>query len=140
MQKISSIHQFILEIQQISQPCNLISQEHFASYLRNRIFFQVCDLCRNITNNIKFHYRPNSGKINDQIFQKNVLTHFPHYLEKKSQSRTPCQNLGKTNGPIRRKRLDRRTDRQTLFHKTLSATSGVPKLISSAIRISDLIL
>ena len=30
--------------------------------------FQIEDLCRNIANNINFHYRTNSGKLNNQIF------------------------------------------------------------------------
>ena len=37
-----------------------ISQKHY--------FFQIEDLYRNTANNINFHYRANSGKINDQIF------------------------------------------------------------------------
>ena len=32
-------------------------------------FFQIWDLCRNSTNDINFHYKTNSRKINDQIFQ-----------------------------------------------------------------------
>ena len=43
----------------------------------------------------------------------------------------PCQNLEKVNDTIQRKRLDRRkdgrTDRQTLFYRTLPATAGGPK-------------
>ena len=39
-------------------------------------FFQKSDLCRNTANNINFHYRANSLKINDKIFQ---------YIQKK-----PC--------------------------------------------------
>ena len=31
-------------------------------------FSQIWDLCRNIANNINFHYRTTSVKINDQIF------------------------------------------------------------------------
>ena len=34
------------------------------------IISQEPDLCRYIVNNINFHYRPNSTKINDQFFQK----------------------------------------------------------------------
>ena len=32
-------------------------------------YSQISDLCRNTVNNISFHYRTNSVKINDQIFQ-----------------------------------------------------------------------
>ena len=32
-------------------------------------FSHVWDLCRNTNNNLNSHYRPNSVKINDQIFQ-----------------------------------------------------------------------
>ena len=32
-------------------------------------FSQTCDLCRNLANNINFHYRPNSVKIKDKSFQ-----------------------------------------------------------------------
>ena len=49
-----------------------ISQEHK--------FSQIWDLCRNTGNNMNFHYRSNSVKINDQIFEeieKNMfLAHF----------------------------------------------------------------
>ena len=31
------------------------------------------DLCRNTANNINFHYRTNSVKINDQMFQKTLF-------------------------------------------------------------------
>ena len=32
-------------------------------------FSQTCNLCRNLANNINFHYRPNSVKINAKSFQ-----------------------------------------------------------------------
>ena len=32
-------------------------------------FSQTWDMCKNIADNINFHYKPNSGKINDLIFQ-----------------------------------------------------------------------
>ena len=32
-------------------------------------FSEVWALCSNIANNINFHFRPNLGNINDQIFQ-----------------------------------------------------------------------
>lgn len=40
----------------------MIGREHFAPYLRNQIFSQIWDLYKNVTNNIKFRYRPNSEK------------------------------------------------------------------------------
>ena len=52
----------------LKQSCNLIGWEHFSLYLRNQNFSQIWDLCRNTVNNINFHYRSNSVKINDQIF------------------------------------------------------------------------
>ena len=53
----------------LKQSCNLIGWEHFSLYLRNQNFSQIWDLCRNTVNNINFHYRTNSIKINDNIFQ-----------------------------------------------------------------------
>ena len=35
---------------------------------QQQYFFQIEDLYRNKANNINFHYRANSEKINDQIF------------------------------------------------------------------------
>ena len=32
-------------------------------------FSRIWDLCRNLANNINFHYRPNSDEINDYFFQ-----------------------------------------------------------------------
>ena len=88
--------------------CNLTGWEHFGPYLRN------LDLCRK-TENINFHYRTNSVKINDKIFeyiQKTLfLARFPNFGGKKFFS-------GKSHGflaplPKLRKRLDRRTDGRT---------------------------
>ena len=46
-------------------------------------FFQIEDWCRNRANNINFHYRTTSGKINDQIFlyiQNTLfLAHLPNF-------------------------------------------------------------
>ena len=39
---------------------------------------------------------------------------------------SPCQKLEKTNDQIPRKLLNRRTDGQTLFHRTLPAAAGGP--------------
>ena len=47
-------------------------------------FSQLWDLCRNTANNIYFHYRINSVKINDQINSKNpVFSIFPNFRGKK---------------------------------------------------------
>ena len=47
-------------------------------------FSQAQDFCRNIGNNITFHYRSNSGKTNDQMFHSKDLffTHFPHSFQR----------------------------------------------------------
>ena len=88
-------------------------------------FSQIWDFCRNKANNIHFHYRTNSVKINGNIFQyiQKVLflAHFPNFWGKKFFLENPalscttgflvsCQNLEKTNDTIPRKRPDRRKD------------------------------
>ena len=139
MQKISSFHQFILEIQPILESCDQTGHIHSAhahpksfwstfnlcelvstwkklgyfidlfwrySWLKilqsdwlrtfwpisqEPEFSQMWDLCRNTANNINFHYRKHSVKINDKMFQhiqKNpvfgpFLTHFPNFWSKK---------------------------------------------------------
>ena len=96
-------------------------------------FSQTWDLCRNTANNISFHYRTNSVKINNQIFQyiqkTLVLAHVwficPNFgatifsLLKIRLScttaygfPTPCQNSEKTNDTIPRKCHDRRMGRR----------------------------
>ena len=88
---------------------------------------------RNTANNRNFHYRTNSVKINDRIFQyiqKNpvfgpFLSHFHNFWGKKiflgnpALSRTTsygflasCQNLEKTNDKIPRKHPDGQKDRR----------------------------
>ena len=112
-------------------------------------FSQIRDLCRNTVNNINFHYRTNSAKINDKFskYSKNpvigpFLVHFLNFggkkffLENLVLLRTtsygflaPCQNLEKTNDTIPRKRLtEGREDGQTLFHRALPATTRGPKM------------
>ena len=62
----------------------------FLSISQEPEFSQIWDLCRNITNNIHFHYRTNSVRINDKIFhiQKTLfLAHFPNFWDKKFFSR-----------------------------------------------------
>ena len=97
-------------------------------------FSWIWDLCRNTANNITFHYRTNSVKINDQIFQwikKTLfLTHFwsifpisgakNSFPENPAMSSTtsygflaPCRNLEKNNDIIPRKRPDRRKEGRT---------------------------
>ena len=51
-------------------------------------FSQIEDLYRNTVNNINFHYRTNSGEINDQIFLqiqktcfRTIFAHFPSFWE-----------------------------------------------------------
>ena len=51
-------------------------------------FSQIEDLYRNTVNNINFHYRTNSGEINDQIFLqiqktcfRTIFPHFPSFWE-----------------------------------------------------------
>ena len=111
------------------------------------VFSQTWDLCRNIANNILFHYRTYSVKINDKIFQyiqkALFLAHFPNFVGKKLFLENPalshttsygclasCQNLEKTKDTIPRKRPDRRKDGwkdgQTLFHRNLPANAGGP--------------
>ena len=51
-------------------------------------FSQIEDLYGNTVNNINFHYRTNSGEINDQIFLqiqktcfRTIFAHFPSFWE-----------------------------------------------------------
>ena len=86
MQKISSSHIFIIEMQSILESGDQTGHTHFwpcpPKYLeilqswlvlswpisQEQSFYQIWDMCRNTTNNVNFHYRTNSVKINDQIF------------------------------------------------------------------------
>ena len=150
MKKIRLFHGFVLEIWLIKKSCNLVDWEHFGPYLTKKKFSQTWDLYRNTANNISFHYRTNSVKINDQIFQQiqktlflaYFLVHFPNFGGKTFFPENlalygflpQCQNLEKTNDAILRKCLDRWKDRgmegwkdkQTLFYRTLLATTGGP--------------
>ena len=87
---------------------------------------QIYNFRRFITNNINFHYWPNSGKINDIFFNKLKKIFFwpiflifwaKHFFQKiqllhtiSYQSPTPCHNLEKNNNPIPRKFLHRKTN------------------------------
>ena len=107
------------------------------------------DLCRNTANNINFHYRTNSVKINDQMFQKTLfLARFcpilpilgakNFFAENSAVSRTiwyrflsAYWNLEKTNDTIPRKGLNRQNyrwkDGQTLFYRAPLAPAGDSK-------------
>ena len=95
---------------------------------------RIWDLCRNTANNINFHYRTNSVKINGKFFQyikKSpvfgcFLARFPNFGSKKKISgnltpshTTSCgflasfQNFEKTNDAIPRKCLDKWKDVRT---------------------------
>ena len=98
-------------------------------------FSQIWHLSNNIASNIKFHYKPNSVKNNDQIFNKlNIfLAYFPHFLGKIFFSEnsalsykfpTACKKSEKTNEPILKflvanGQTDRRTDGHSQIHRTL---------------------
>ena len=115
-------------------------------------FSQIWDLSRNTANIINSHYRTNSVKINDTIFQYIQKTAFGTFsqfwggekisLENPALSHptsygylASCQNLEKTNDTITRKclgrrkdgRMEGRKDGQTLFHRTLLANTRGPK-------------
>ena len=78
-------------------------------------FSPIWDLSRNTANNINFHYRTNSVKIDDKIFQ-----YFGCHAQNPALSCTTsycflasCQNLEKTNDTIPGKCPDRRKDGRT---------------------------
>ena len=83
-------HWFVLEIWLIKSSCNLTGWEHFKLSQEENIL-QIWDLCRNTANNMNFHYRTNSVKMNDQNFSINsknpisgpFLVHFPSFWGKK---------------------------------------------------------
>ena len=68
---------------------------------------------------------PTSGAKNFFLENLTVTHNFIGFL-------APCQNLERTNDAIPQKHPDRRKDgqkdRQTLFHRTLSATARGPKM------------
>ena len=111
--------------------------ENILDHISETKFSQIWDLCRKIANNIHFHYKTNSVKINDKfslyIKKPLFLAYFPNswgkffFLVNPALSRrtsygflASCQNLEKTNDTVPRKR----PDRQTLFHRTLPANAG----------------
>ena len=150
MKKIRLFHGFVLEIWLIKKSCNLVDWEHFGPYLTKKKFSQTWDLYRNTANNISFHYRTKFSKNQWPNFSTNsknpvfglFLVHFPNFGGKIFFPENlalygflpQCQNLEKTNDAILRKCLDRWKDRgmegwkdkQTLFYRTLLATTGGP--------------
>ena len=111
--------------------------ENILAHMQELKLSQIWNGCRNAANNINFHYRINSVRINDKIFSINsknpvfgtFLVCFPNFGGKiffsgKSGSVThnfiwsssKCQNLEKTiqfKDTIPRKCLDRRLDGRT---------------------------
>ena len=130
-------------------------------------FSQIRDLCRNIANNIHFHYRTNSVKINNKIFQyiKKTLffAHFwpifpifgakNFFLENPALSCTTsygflasCQNVEKTNDKFLPRQTkgnawtDQRTDGRRdrpYFIGPFQLTPGVRKTIAYHKEISS---
>ena len=101
---------------------------------QEQTFSQIWGLCRNTANNINFHYRSNSVKINDQISQQiEKILFFAHFWpifpilgakkffpEYPALPRTtshgilaPCQISEKANDAIPRKRLEKWTNGKT---------------------------
>ena len=91
--------------------------------------FQIWYLCRNTVNNINFHYRTNSAKINDKVFNKFKTPYFWHIFPileaknffKKIRICTTQLHMGfkhhakilkKTNDPIPQNCPDRRSEQQ----------------------------
>ena len=116
---------------------------HRYQLAKNQLWIRV----RTQQNNINFHLRKNSDKINDEIFEKfkknyfwasfQIFGHQIFFQKNPALSRTisyvflaPCHNLEKTNDPIPRKCPDRRkgwrTEGQSLFYRTLLVTAGTP--------------
>ena len=130
MQKIRLFHWFVLDIGWLKNP-GIWLAENILAHIQKQEFSQIWDLCSSTANNINFHYRPTSVKINDQIFhqvQKTLFltlfgSIFPIFEAKKifpeipALSHTtsygflaPCQNLEKIDYTIPRKCPDRRKD------------------------------
>ena len=105
MQKINLFHLFILETVNF-KPQNQNGHTHFLNLYQpaknhptssifsvdsvndtfwpislKHNFSQIWDLCRNTSNNIKFHYRTNLVKINNQILQEFHETVFSQFFQ-----------------------------------------------------------
>ena len=61
---------------------------------------------------------------------KKIFLENPTVMHNSHGILAPYQNLEKTNDTIPRKRPDRQKDGQTLFYRTLPATTGAPMLPS----------
>ena len=121
----------------------------FRSISQEEKFPQIGDLCRNTANNISFHYRTNSVKIKWSIFSINwkynvfgpFFGHFLNFGGKKNfpeKSGSVMHNFiwvliiqlhenACTNGKMEEwteRWKDRQKARQTLFYRTLRATTG----------------
>ena len=117
------------------------------------------DLCKNKANR-NFHYRPNSVKINDQIFKNLFLTHFRPilpisrakkifpkkiFLENLALSCTisdeilaPCKNLEKLKTQFQENvRTDGRTEGRT--DSILKEASGYRQCPKRALKNSDIL-
>ena len=67
-------------------------------------FFPIWDLCRDIDNNINFHYRTNLEKNNIKTYLQIQINLFLPLPGTTSYGfLTKCQNLGKINDPVSRK-------------------------------------
>ena len=94
--KIRLFHWFVLEILLIKKSCNLIGWEYFGQYLRNKNFHKYVGICRNIANNITFHYITNSvkkfmtkvvNKLKKPCFWP-IFSPFSQFLGKKTEGQT----------------------------------------------------
>ena len=115
----------------LKKSCNWLA-ENSSAHIRGTKFSQIRILCRSTANNINFHYRSTSVKINDQIFQqiqkilflslfRSVLPifgakkNFPENLVLPCTTSygflAQCQNSEKINDTLPRNCLDRWKDR-----------------------------
>ena len=101
--------------------------ESILAYISETRFFPNVGFAQE--NNIFFHYRINSVKINDQIFlqiQKTLFLAF--FWSMYNPPPPPFLWYSSMKNPRKmEERKDRQKDRQTLFQKTLPATAGGPK-------------
>ena len=78
--EFSSSHRKIRLFHCYNRRCDWILQSDwlktFLPISKEQTFSQMWDLCRNTANNINFHYRTNTVKINDQFFTKSKKPYF----------------------------------------------------------------
>ena len=96
-------------------------------------FSQIWDFSRNTANNINFHYRTNSVKIDDKLFQSiwlsctksgSVMHNFISFSSIMPKFRKNWwYNSRKMPGQMEGWK-ERQKDRQTLFFRTLPTTAG----------------